>query len=212
MDNPTKINDILARYTWCMNEIKSRTDVIGRFLHNKTTTGYHLTDTESVSLQFRKIFELIALASLVAHQDEYSKHRKSFMTDWNAVGIIKLIEKINPNFYPIPTKQVLDDKGKVKETVNITEGYLTKEEFLDAINICGDMLHSDNPFSTSKDAMSVYKKFPVWLRKTQTLLNHHQVQLYDSNYQLWCIMKAKHPDKKINGRVQVTLMKLVGTK
>lgn len=195
-----------------MNEIKSRTDVIRRFLHNKTTTGYHLTDTESVALQFRKIFELIALASLVAHKDEYSKQRKSFMTDWHAVGIIKIIEKINPDFYPIPTKQILDEKGKVKETVNVTDGYLTKEEFLDAINTCGDMLHSDNPFSTSKDAMSVYKKFPVWLKKTQTLLNHHQVQLYDSNYQLWCIMKGKYPDKKQNGKVQVTLMKLVGAK
>ncbi|MBK7666123.1 MAG: hypothetical protein IPJ32_01540 [Sphingobacteriaceae bacterium] len=72
------------------------------------------------------------------------------------------------------------------------------------------MLHSDNPFSESKDALSVLKQFPEWLKKMKVLLNHHQVQLYDSNYQIWCIMKSKSTDKKLKGRVQVTLMKLVG--
>ena len=202
--------EILWRYKVCMNEIKSRTDVIKKFISQSTTTGYPLTDTESIALQFRKIFELIALSSLVAHKDEYAKHRKSFATDWNVNAIIKLIEKINPQFYPVPTKQILDKNGKVTQTVNLTEGFLTKEEFLEAINTCGDMLHADNPFSPSKDALTVYKKFPEWYDKTILLLSHHQVQLYDSNYQLWCLMDAIHQDKSQDGQVQVFLFKLIG--
>jgi hypothetical protein len=211
-NNETNIQDILNRYTVCMTDIKKRTEVIHKFLKKGLTTGYVLTDTETIALQFRKIFELIALSSLVAHKDKYSEVRTSFATDWNVNGIIKTIEKINPNFYPIATKQNFDEKGKVISTVNITEGFLTQTEYLDAINICSDMLHSENPFSQKKDFVSIYKLFPDWYKKTITLLNHHQVQLYDLNYQIWCIMKGKSPDKKLNGKVQVTLMKLVGRK
>lgn len=210
MTPDSEIQDILGRYRLCMNEIKSRTNVIDRFLRGKTTTGYQLTDTESIALQFRKIFELIALASLVAHKDEYSKQRQSFATDWNVNAIIKLISKINPHFYPIPTRQIHDSSGKVVRTENLSEGFLTFDDFTAAINICGDMLHSDNPFSTPKDALKIYKQFPQMLSKTIKLLSHHQVQLYDTNYQIWCLMNGISADKKLNGQVQVSLFKLIG--
>ncbi|MBL7901143.1 MAG: hypothetical protein JNK73_04040 [Bacteroidia bacterium] len=193
-----------------MTDIKKRTEVINLYLHKGLTTGYVATDVDAVALQFRKIFEHIALSSLVAHKEQYAKQRKSFATDWKADKIINTIEKINPHFYPIPTKQVIGNNGKVEKTITITEGFLTKNDLIEGVNICGNILHADNPFSPYKDFIFVKKQFPIWQTKIRTLLNHHQVQLYDSKYQIWCVMHGASEDKNLNGRVNVTLMKLVG--
>lgn len=204
MNNGTEMESILNTYEYCMAEIKRRMAVIKLFISHDLTTGFLITDVETISLQFRKIFELIALASLVAHKDEYSKQRQSFATDWNVNGILKLIEKINPDFYPVPTKQILNNSGRPFKTENIKDGFLTKDEYYKALNTCNDMLHSNNPFSPPKNIKIFENLFPEWYSKVIKLLNHHQVQLYDSNFQIWCLMNSI-PD----GKIQVNLFQKI---
>ncbi len=61
-----------------MEEVKRRTLVISRLLNKELTTGYRMTDIETIYLQLRKVLELIALGSLVANVDEYSRQEKKF--------------------------------------------------------------------------------------------------------------------------------------
>lgn len=184
-----------------MEEIKRRTNSILIVLQKKATTGYPYTDAEYICLQFRKILELIALANLVSNKDEYSKQHHNFARHYHAKHIIKDIEKINPNFYPIPSEQIIDKKtGKVEEVVPIKSGYLTKSEFISAYDCCSDLLHAENPFDKKKNLDQYTNSFKTWHNKIIKLLNHHQVQLIDPRKQIWVVMKGRE-----DGRAQASL-------
>ncbi|MCV6622267.1 MAG: hypothetical protein OIF51_11030, partial [Cellvibrionaceae bacterium] len=142
----------LNKYAECMEEIKKRTEVIRAFLDGRCSALYKQTTAESICLQVRKILELIALASLVANKEEYAKSRAKFAKDWHAKRILQSIEQINPNFYPTPSTQVLDNvTGKVVEVKPIKTGFLTRKDFENIYDRCGGLLHAQNPFSASKD-------------------------------------------------------------
>src|SRR6266851_327306 len=153
MTNPAEpqFSEVITLYCGCMEEIKLRVDVVRLFLGGQLST-YLPPLVESVCLQIRKILELIALASLVAVKDEYSRQYQKFAQHWHAGRILRDIEKINPSFYPIPTRQVLDPiNGKPFRVENVKEGYLTRNEFVTVYETCAEMLHAKNPFGPPKD-------------------------------------------------------------
>lgn len=196
---------LLSKYASCMEEIKRRTEVIQAFLSGKANAVYRQTNAESICLQFRKILELIALSSLVANKEEYSKNRQKFATDWHAKRILSDIEKVNPKFYPEPTRQILDkDTGKVIKVEKIADGFLTRDEFEDLYDSCGVILHADNPFRATKDIDSFLKATPKYMKKIIKLLNHHQIQLSEDDLQFWVLMKSN-----TDGKVQVSLFQRV---
>lgn len=184
-----------------MDEIKKRTEVIRAFLNGECNTLYKQTTAESICLQVRKILELIALASLVANKEAYSMNRANFKKDWHAKRILKSIEGVNQNFYPSPTKQVLDKAGeRVVSVKKIKSGFLTRSDFEKIYDRCGGLLHAQNPFAQSKNIDNFIKVVPKWMDKIMTLLNHHQIQLVQEDLQLWVLMKSK-----TDGKVQVTI-------
>ena len=188
-----------------MEEIKKRTEVIRAFSDGRANALYKQANAESICLQIRKILELIALSSLVANKDAYAKNRKKFATDWHAKRILADIAVINPDFYPIPSQQVLDaNTGKVIKTKKIDSGYLTKQEFENIYDRCGGLLHATNPFSKQKDIENFLKIVPTWMERIMKLLNHHQIQLTQEDLQLWVIMQAK-----IDGKVHVSLFQRI---
>jgi hypothetical protein len=78
MIDPTDLTDgqfseVIARYCECMEEVKLRIEVVRVLLSGRFSLKYLPPLVESVCLQIRKILELIALASLVAVKDEYSR-------------------------------------------------------------------------------------------------------------------------------------------
>ena len=186
-----------------MEEIKKRIEVIRAFIDGRSNTLYKQTNAESICLQVRKILELIALSSLVANKDAYAKNRKKFAKDWHAKRILSEIESINPKFYPVPSRQILDGKsGKVIKTEKINSGYLTRHEFEKIYDKCGGLLHATNPFSQQKDIDEFLQTVPVWMSKVMTLLNHHEIQLTQDDLQFWVVMQAN-----TNGNAHVTLFK-----
>lgn len=194
---PTIPVEILDKYVNCMEEIKKRTEVVHGFLRRELHAKYVQTTVESICLQIREILELIALASLVANKAEYEKHRKNFHRDWNAKGILKTLDKANPQFYPQPSEQVISpETGKVVEAIPITSGYLSRADYEALYDECSDMLHASNPFSVEQQKGQAFlAKTPEWMEKIRVLLNHHQVQLIDEKAQLWVIMHGKDDGK-----------------
>lgn len=189
-----------------MEQIKLRQESIGFILSKQKTTGYNYTDTEFICLQIRKILELIALANLVSNKKEYAEKHANFVNHYHAKHILRDIEKINPNFYPIPTRQIIDEKTKkFVEVKKIETGFLTKDEFIEIYDECSGLMHAENPFAAPKDLDAINSKFPIWLDKIIVLLNHHNLQLVDTDLMIWVLM---HSIK--DGRVQASLFKKLG--
>ncbi len=150
-DKETDISDI-DLYANCMEVIKKRLDVIHKFTNKSKSTGFVITDVEFIALQFRKTLEQIALANLVANKREYASQNNKFKNHWNAKRILKDLERINNNFYPLPNKQIRDEASKsVIRIEDLTEGFLTKEDFIHVYDYCSKILHTENPYAVNTD-------------------------------------------------------------
>lgn len=162
-----------------MDEIRRRTNVTHALLSGRTKTLYHATTVESAALQLRKILELIALGSLVAHVDECAKHYESFAKHWHAARILRDVEQINPLFYPQPIKEVRT--GHNTTWKNLKDGFLTKSEFIELYDSLGDVMHAKNPFAPPLD----YRHFEQMIRESlvrvSRLLCTHLVHLYKTD-------------------------------
>ena len=92
----------VRQYTNVMTEIKRRSRVVHHFMGAQNAALYMPTTTETIGLQFRKIFELIAFASLSANKKLYAAAYANFAKHWEASKLIANLHRINPDFYPVP--------------------------------------------------------------------------------------------------------------
>jgi hypothetical protein len=183
-------------YCDVMEEIKRRTAVVWSFLNCKSSTIYKATTIESACLQVRKILELIALASLVANKTEFAAQNEKFAKVWNARLILNDLERLNPHFYPKPIREVPVAKpGITNDLQEITDGFLTKDDFLKVYEKCGRMMHSDNPYGGKTDYRYYDKSIPKWMEKIRVLLNSHTIRLINDENMYLIHMKEDRDDK-----------------
>lgn len=201
MNDDIKIE--LGLYQDCLYEIKKRIEIIADHINRKITEKYLMIEVETVCLQFRKILEKIALMSLVANKELYAEQNDKFARHYHAELIMKDLERINPNFYPVPIKREQKD-GEIGKLVNVEEGFLTKEEFIKIYQKCGGMMHAQNPFASNKDFEGIQKCFPEWLNKICILLNEHMISLVGGKTMLVGLM-----ERSDNGLPQAVVFKMV---
>lgn len=180
----------LGLYQDCLYEIKRRIDVIAEHLNGVTTEKYLIIEVETVCLQFRKILEKIVLMSLVANKELYAEQNEKFAKHYHAERIMNDLERINPDFYPVPTKRVKHE-NKVDEWIEIESGYLTKEELVKIYEKCGGMMHAQNPFASEKPLKEIQTCFPEWLTKICILLDHHHIKLVGGEVMIVALMKRR---------------------
>jgi hypothetical protein len=97
---------------------------------------------------------------------------------WNARLILNDIERLNPNFYPKPIREVSGSKpGAKSDLKDITEGYLTKDKFLKVYEKCGKIMHADNPYGAQTDYGYYERSIPLWMEEIRVLLNSHTIRL-----------------------------------
>lgn len=193
----------LGLYQNCLYEIKRRIDVIAEHLNGVTTEKYLIIEVETICLQFRKILEKIALMSLVANKELYAEQNEKFAKHYHAERIMKDLERINPDFYPVPTKRVKHE-NKVDEWIEIESGYLTKEELVKIYEKCGGMMHAQNPFASEKPLKEIQECFPEWLTKICILLDHHYIKLVGGEVVIVGLM-----ERRDNGLPQAVLFERV---
>lgn len=166
----------MNKYTGAMAEIKLRMEVIRTFLSGGRDAVYRASNIETIGLQFRKVFELIAFASLAAHKELYSAVYTDFAKHWEAAKLAKRLRQINPRFYPEPVVQVASAKPGVKtDLVPRQSDYLTEDGLVGAHGRCGLLMHAANPYGRETDYVFFEASFPGWLEKTVNLLNAHIV-------------------------------------
>jgi hypothetical protein len=163
------------KYASMMWECRYRVETLRDFTSGKTHCTYLQATIEAEALQLRKLLELIAFSSLVSYQEAYRSVRSDIAKDWHAARILRKIEGINPEFYPVPI-----DGYNRKGWNRLQGGYLTRKQFERLYDKCGAMLHSQNPFSKGKSSLAFHKKVPEYLSRIETLLSEHLVELAES--------------------------------
>lgn len=184
----------IQKYAGVMKEIKLRTQVIQLFLSGKREALYMPTTVETTGLQFRKVFELVAFASLAANRDEYSSAYSDFAKHWEASKLIKNLRRINPKFYPHPVVETpTSDPRALHQLKDRQDDYLTEDELVEAHGRCGVLMHATNPFGPEIQYEYYQKQFNDWLAKIINLLNNHQVHLVgDIGFYLFHMKEEGH--------------------
>lgn len=205
---PSDLASIGPIYAKLMEEIKRRTEVIGRVCDG-TVTLPPMAGFELCYVQLRKICEVFALACLTAHGDIRGVQHKLLQKTYNADLIIKQLGLLHPQFYPIPSKQKIDPVTQQPIAVDaITSGFLTKDELLKLYGECGNFLHRGSIrqlFSKWEPTLD-FQRISNWVGKIVVLLNHHQIQTSQPDKQLWVLMRGKD-DGKVHWHVMVEVAK-----
>jgi hypothetical protein len=177
--NSAFMNEETRLYINCMEEVRDRVNFAKAVGAHRITTGREVFDIELVFLQLRKILELIAFASLTAHKEKYSSAHEKFATHWKAKLMLRELEKINPDFYPVPIEQPQLQADGVKHCPAVVNGFLTRDDFELLYDMTGDILHTGNPFSLHSPILNMGYSAKEWISRIQALLGLHIVHLVD---------------------------------
>ena len=197
------------RYCDLMEEIKQRMVVITNVVNGKAALPQRVA-YELCHLQLRLICELIALGCLAAHGDLDEVRGKKLSKEYNADTIMKQLTELHADFYPKPSRQIIDKKtGRPLKVEPITDGFLTKADLSRLYGECGNVLHRGNLRQVLKGDKSDVDLSSVtaWADKVLTLLGHHQIQMIDKDHQFWALMKSGE-----DGKVHAYLMSVVTAK
>jgi hypothetical protein len=175
------MNDQTTLNAYCrlMQVIKVRSNFIVGFTDNsRGLPVFHVAET--FQLQVRLICETLAIACLVAHGDLEGARSNRLASAYRADFIMNALEKLHPEFFPRPTRQILRD-GVPVAIEDIKEGFLTKAELLKSYHVADDYLHAGDlkDFETSRPRNLDFKYIRNWLTKLSLLLGHHNIYLAD---------------------------------
>ncbi len=165
-----------------MEEVKVRAFSINNATHIPNGLPPPLV-REYCFLQLRMLCELVALGCLVAHSDIKETQTKSFQKTWGADEILKRLEKLHPDFYPVPVKPTFGPSSVHLE--NIESGFLTKSELIKLYGTCGDVLHKGNLrnlISSKTPAQTNFLDINNWGQKMLNLLSAHRITRLGSRF------------------------------
>jgi len=193
------------RYAACMEEIKRRTSILDKSLAPfRQSATVSVANCELAALQLRKIYELIAFATISANKNRYIRLRKSYEKDWNLAKIVKFISSGNPNFLPQPIYEVESDLEGVRFDVKVKDvPILTKEELISRHGKLGDVLHAQNPYRNPPNYRDWLEHLTNWRDEVVGLLNTHKVKI-DEDHWFRVVMQGE-----VDGLVQVATMSAV---
>jgi hypothetical protein len=138
---------------------------------------------ETAGVQLRFVLETIAFSSLVANQPAYASVYADFSKDWNAAKLLKKIERVNPDFYPVP--QVLERSRRPDIRIEVSplaaDRFLAKADFPEAYGRLGGLAHATNPYHRNPpDYDQLRSDFADLAAKIRCLLRVHTIHLTGS--------------------------------
>jgi len=174
------VSDIELAKLYCrsLDEIRERLALVRSICDGSVTTGSEAFDYEIVSVNFRKILELIAFGALTANKDAYATAYAKYEKHWMAKQLLECLEKVHPDFYPTALIQPVIS-NEIPRKVHfelVADGFLTRDEFVELYNLCSGVIHSRNPFAPQSD---INFRIPVkeWAARVETLLRFHIFRL-----------------------------------
>lgn len=157
--------------------------------------------------QLRLICELIALGCLVAHGDIAGARSKTLTKEWKADQIIKGLERLHPDFYPLATNQTVSDEDGVNfHFTDVTEPYLTKANLIDLYAACGNALHRGSLRNLTKPLLvqeSDIARIRTYNDRIIRLLATHSIILLGGRTVLICALQAANLNDDVSVQVAV---------
>lgn len=167
-----------------------------RALSINTLTGSQLALPQPLMrefcfLQLRMICELIALGCLVAHGDIEETKAPALQKSYNAGDIVKRLEKLHPNFYPVPRKPMFSPDHVHMEDYD--GDFLTKDQLLTLYGRCGYVLHRGslrNLLNPKNQPPADFQHIEHWGQKILNLLSLHTISRIGGNFHLVTALEA----------------------
>jgi hypothetical protein len=182
----------VQKYLATMSEIRFRLNGIRKILCYQPVD---VVSFESILLQIRKSLELIAFSSLVSNKDCYESVRGNVEKDWHAIRILKAVEMANSDFYPEPVVPSKESKLPL-----LSEGFLSRVEFVKWYDLCGDYMHATNPFINEKNRSDTLELIPELITKLELLLQEHMISLSGTKDKIWVSVSFKNLKKTVTMR------------
>jgi len=177
-------------YAAIMAEAKSRALSINALTNAGLAIPLQLI-RESCFLQLRMLCELIALGCLVAHGDIKDLESSSFQKTYHAADIVKRLEKLHPNFYPVPRKLEFSP-GRV-HAADYVGDFLTKKDLISLYGKCGDVLHRGSLrqlLNPKRQPPNDLKDVQTWGQKILNLLSVHSISRIGGNFHFLVALEA----------------------
>jgi hypothetical protein len=179
-------------YTVLMEEVKRRHACI-RVLLEGQTGFHHVFIREFSFLQLRMICESIALGCLVAHGDIKATGTRYFRKQlWSAAEIIDKLEKLHPDFFPVPVSAKVT--GPCTSHLGAgPQGAITKANLLTLYGKCGSVLHRgtrDRLMSGTIPTQTDLPDIAQWTNALRDLLQEHVILMLGGQTVFVCEMGA----------------------
>jgi hypothetical protein len=170
------VNNAIKEYLPLMHELVIRLDLVAMACNGKLNLP-PIYAREYSYLQFRYMCELIALGCLQLHGDLPIASGKKTENKWNAAKIMQQLHNYYPHAFPQST---------IRETVGLNHSIkfnskpnaLTRDEFKELYNECGEVLHKGTIRKASASFLGKqpdYQRVIDWQSKLVDLMNEHAI-------------------------------------
>lgn len=174
--------DLQSIYLKKIEEAHSRLIACCSFIQEYEESGV-IFAFEAATLQLRKALEAVAFAAIAPNKKEYVSLRSAsdknpdYRKDFNARKIIEQLEKVNPDFFPIPIEAPQEVTAGHWHFETRVDSSLTKDKFSSLYDRLGKYLHSDNPWGNNKFYQNLAKEIPVAIESIRCLLIRHYIAI-----------------------------------
>jgi len=190
---PISSSELPRFYTDLMRQLKRRIGAIKAALGRgaQDSGGQEAAlELEFCFLQIRLSIELIALATLAAHNEIEGFRRKDLMKAWHADNLIKQLARLNDDAFPRAiTVSVADEDGVADMYVH--HHAADRERLLRIYAQCGDRLHSGSLRSILRDGGKFYQVSDVTdaTNFIVSLMDQHVILLPDDKRMMVSLLR-----------------------
>jgi hypothetical protein len=169
-------------YCDCMSRIRDRINVVQTIAPGGIKIGHADQTAELIFVQFRKSLEEIAFASLSANKEKYSEVHANFSRHWRAKDMLAVMDTVNPNFYPVPLPPPVEiAPGRKHFEEPLTDGFVTKDDFVFLYRCSSEALHVRNPYREGDRTINIRYDVQEWVARFQKLLSWHCATLLNGD-------------------------------
>lgn len=171
-------------YCNCMARIRDRINTVDSIMSGRVKIEQPDQIAELIFVQFRKVLEEIAFASLSANKEKYSEVHANFSKHWRAKDMLAVLDAINPGFFPValaPPITISVGPPARHHFEPLADGFLTRDDFIFLYKCASETLHTHNPYREGDQTIRIRYTVQEWVARFQRLLSWHSVILLNGN-------------------------------
>lgn len=192
---PTK--SLPRLYADLMRQLKRRIEGINRALvraKSEPDAKFQALEMEFCYLQIRMSIELIALATLAAHNEIEGFRRKDLMKAWHASNLISQLQEMSDDAFPRPIRTSDPVDGVANLIIDQHEEQ--RASLLKIYHLCGERLHTGQLRTILTKGGKAYPVSEVreWTNAIVSLVNQHVILMPSGKRMMIAFMRHNATD------------------